>query len=618
MNEVREELTAHYQLGADIDLSVYENWVPIGDWENSFTGSFDGNGYVISNMTIDMPEEYYLGLFGVAWGGSSLNNVKLENASVVGAGCVGGLAGDCAANTVNNCSVRGRVTALSDSYAGGLIGGSSSEVNNCYMIGEVAGRSATGGLLGGNNNEIRNCYAIVSVSAPASNYVGGLVGENNDSIIDCYAVSAVIGNRQVGGLVGRNSDVIRNCFSVGSVEGVNYCGGLAGTSSYMAENCYSHSSVSGSTNTGGLIGADSATITNCYAAGLVTGEGENFGGLCGDADSIITSSYYDSDTTGQTDEGKGVGKTTDEMQQQGTFGGWDFAEVWGLVAGKNDGYPYLLAFADNEADLADLSVSAGTLSPVFADTERDYTVNVAYGTAVLQVVPECEAETASLAVTVNGETVSATEDAYAAPLNVGENLIRIVVTAEDEMTGTVYRLRVNRGEADTNADLAGLSLNEGNVPLEFTGDITGYNLTVSNKVRSLSVKPVTVEETAVVTVNGVAVSSGENSEPIALRTGSNVVTIQVVAEDGTEKTYTLNIKRKHKSQTSTTSITEETEEQQTPEEEGQADNQASNDDSGLADNHKKPGSTGYDNIQWGEFIKWLLSNLSKLALLRLI
>lgn len=82
--------------------------------------------------------------------------------------------------------------------------------------------------------------------------------------------------------------------------------------------------------------------------------------------------------------------------------------------------------------------------------------------------------------------------------------------------------------------------------------------------------------------------------------------------------YNIFIKRKLKTRTSTTSITEETEEQQTPEEEGQADNQASNDDSGLADNHKKPGSTGYDNIQWGEFIKWLLSNLSKLALLRLI
>lgn len=127
--EVRDELDAHYQLGADIDLSVYENWVPIGELGNNFTGSFDGNGYVISNLTINMPDEYDLGLFGVAGPGSSLNNVKLENVSVVGAGWVGGLAGDCIENTVNNCSVRGSITALSDFSTGGLIGDSTGEVS---------------------------------------------------------------------------------------------------------------------------------------------------------------------------------------------------------------------------------------------------------------------------------------------------------------------------------------------------------------------------------------------------------------------------------------------------------------------------------------------------------
>ena len=52
---------------ANIDLSGYvagDGWVPIGNDINKFTGKFDGNGFMISNLTINSADARYLGLFG--------------------------------------------------------------------------------------------------------------------------------------------------------------------------------------------------------------------------------------------------------------------------------------------------------------------------------------------------------------------------------------------------------------------------------------------------------------------------------------------------------------------------------------------------------------------------
>ena len=38
---------------SDIDLSITNNWTPIGSRNNPFTGTFDGNGHVIKNLKIE-------------------------------------------------------------------------------------------------------------------------------------------------------------------------------------------------------------------------------------------------------------------------------------------------------------------------------------------------------------------------------------------------------------------------------------------------------------------------------------------------------------------------------------------------------------------------------------
>ena len=73
LDEVRDNLTAHYRLMNNIDLT---DWItqnsPVKGWEpiNGFKGSLDGNGFVISGFWIERPETENIGLFGSLSGGT--------------------------------------------------------------------------------------------------------------------------------------------------------------------------------------------------------------------------------------------------------------------------------------------------------------------------------------------------------------------------------------------------------------------------------------------------------------------------------------------------------------------------------------------------------------------
>jgi len=77
----------------------------------------------------------------------------------------------------------------------------------------------------------------------------------------------------------------------------------------------------------------------------VTGD-NNVGGLIGNNDGgTVSSSFWDTETSGQTTSGGGTGKTTAEMKTLSTFSSadWDFCGpgIWNIGNGKNNGYPYL-------------------------------------------------------------------------------------------------------------------------------------------------------------------------------------------------------------------------------------------------------------------------------------
>jgi len=169
--------------------------------------------------------------------------------------------------------------------------------------------------------KIINSYANVDIKGGA--WVGGLVSTNVGIIIDSYAMGTVNGNTWVGGLVGYNFG--------GSVEAPPSCGTIA--------NSYSTATVNGNRSVGGLVGATSyGTIKYSYSTGHVNGAAST-GGLIGDASDspIILDSYYDLDSSGQSDTGKGTPKTTTQMMQESTFVDWDFVNIWEIKEGVN--YP---------------------------------------------------------------------------------------------------------------------------------------------------------------------------------------------------------------------------------------------------------------------------------------
>ena len=202
-----------FVLGADIDLSNYNNWTPIGNSTNKFTGIFDGNGYTISNLTIKTSGSK-LGLFGLT-SKADIKNVGLEDINIL---------------------LNGATT--NDKHIGGLIGylGADSTLTNCYVKGEIDARSKAkivGGLVGQvyNGCIIEDCYSecdTLNVNSMGSALLGCL--EKNSTLKNSYSNAKSTGSSYIGGLVGAalTTVSIENCYSSGAVTG-NSSGGLIGS-----------------------------------------------------------------------------------------------------------------------------------------------------------------------------------------------------------------------------------------------------------------------------------------------------------------------------------------------------------------------------------------------------
>jgi len=281
----------------------------------AFTGVFDGNDHVISNLTITASTKDFIGLFGNVGSGGKIRNLGIESVNIIGR-----------------------------YYVGGLVGYNSGTLNACYAAGSVSGTGRfVGGLVGENYyGSLTGCYATGSVSGTGDS-VGGLVGDNwSGSLTSCYATGSVSGTGfGVGGLAGWNyfSSTLTSCYATGSVSGADMVGGLVGDNSGTLTSCYATGSVSGTDIVGGLVGWNSGTLTSCYATGSASGT-NYVGGLVGRiSGGTLTSCFWDKDTS-ETDDGVGnidpdpagaMGKNTVDMKTLSTFtdAGWDFSATDG-------------------------------------------------------------------------------------------------------------------------------------------------------------------------------------------------------------------------------------------------------------------------------------------------
>jgi len=198
---------AEYSLGADINMSGI-NWIPIGEKVNAeaptvaFTGTFNGNGHVISGLTIDGSGDYTnYGLFGQT-SGATIQNVFMQNVDFTKSsedGTLGSIVGLMEGGTLSQCGASGSLKATDDGcVAGGLVGSmTSGTVHSSYATAELTGYQM-GGLVGSNAGTVANCYANTTAT-------NGLVGTNAGTVENCYANGA-------SGLYGSNTGTVGHCY----------------------------------------------------------------------------------------------------------------------------------------------------------------------------------------------------------------------------------------------------------------------------------------------------------------------------------------------------------------------------------------------------------------------
>ena len=322
-----------YELVADLNLTGYggaAGWVPIGGngtfggmdcGGDPFTAQFEGNGRIISGLTINRTKESCVGLFGYAYSPAQLRNIQLQEANVRGERSVGGLVGSGGQeSTITNSSVAGgTVTGMGDGV-GGLVGyGEAARITASYVTSAVTGTGdGVGGLVGyGEAARITASYVTSAVSGTGGS-VGGLVGDGiSITITASYVTGVVTGEDDVGGLAGIGDRAeITASYTTGNVTGHgDYVGGLVGygeVAKIMAS--YATGKIKGSDRVGGLVGyGEKAMITASYARGNVTGMGDDVGSLVGDVGSgtaSITASYWDNETSDLATSAFGEPQTT--------------------------------------------------------------------------------------------------------------------------------------------------------------------------------------------------------------------------------------------------------------------------------------------------------------------
>ena len=159
--------------------------------------------------------------------------------------------------------------------------------------------------------------------------VGGLVGQNDGTITNSYARGSVEGHKKVGGLVGyQQAGTISNAYATGGVNGSsNVVGGLVGDNRGVLNNVYATGSVDGKSYVGGLVGwnGKGGMIGSAYATGSVAASIRDSGGLVGLNDGkVLANTYWNTETTGQSDSAGGTGLTTAQMFEASRLAGFDF------------------------------------------------------------------------------------------------------------------------------------------------------------------------------------------------------------------------------------------------------------------------------------------------------
>lgn len=270
-------------LSADLDLSDMEfSSIP------TFGGTFDGQGYTISGLTITGSGNVR-GLFRYLQSGGVVQNVSLE--------------------------VTIEPTDLQDSL-GGLVGNNRGSVRNCTVTGSIQGETNIGGIIGVNESSGKIINSTFSGSVTGEHYVGGIAGQNLGSILQCVNQGkintvAVEGEADledldsrplnstenlpactdIGGITGFSTGVLQSCKNTGPVgyEHVGYnVGGIAGRQSGYLNGCTNQGVILGRKDVGGIAGQLEPEIFLRYGEDLLNQLWSELGTLGDQVDHLLS------------------------------------------------------------------------------------------------------------------------------------------------------------------------------------------------------------------------------------------------------------------------------------------------------------------------------------------
>ena len=196
------------KLTKDIDLSVSQTipWVPIGQNDVYYSGSFNGGGHTVSNLYINNTADYQ-GFFGRFDG----TLISLTVTGEIHSGrYTGGICGNMGINgSISNCTNAADILCTGN-WIGGIVGYNYGEISNCRNLADIQGASKVGGICGFNNQAkdwdteppavtswgtIKNCYNTGAVTSTAGPEAGGICGASTPAkgtaLFNNYCIDSV-------------------------------------------------------------------------------------------------------------------------------------------------------------------------------------------------------------------------------------------------------------------------------------------------------------------------------------------------------------------------------------------------------------------------------------------
>jgi len=300
-------LDKHYRLGADLSFQGFI-FPMIGSESAPFVGTFDGNGYTMSSISLDIDRGTYLAPFPY------VKNGKIENLSIngmtskKGSNIVGGVVGKAENASLINIHVTG-LNLPAPNHSGGLVGELiDGVVLGCSTEGTMVhnfGTDGVGGLVGyASNSDITGCSSNVKQ--------------------EISAITLPLSTSAIGGVIGNSiNSRVRAVYAIGNID-------------------YGTLDASNVAGVGGVVGTMSnSLLTQAYYAGkLVVANAQAKGGAVGAmSDSIAEDVFWDRQVSGVTVSAAGQSKTTATLKKKSFWVSQDFDQyLWRLVSGK---YPAL-------------------------------------------------------------------------------------------------------------------------------------------------------------------------------------------------------------------------------------------------------------------------------------